>query len=125
MTSRIVRDAIGLRFGILSSRKSEATVRDDAHAPGPRRRGARHPVRLWPADETLWLRENGAWRPRAARHVLCALAALGRRGRYAARPDGGAKIITGPVSALALPDAEAEIRFVFRVTPLGYGEADL
>ncbi|MCJ2139617.1 hypothetical protein [Methylobacterium sp. E-066] len=84
---------------------------------------ARHPVRLWPADETLWLRENGAWCPRAARHVLCALAALGRRGRYAARSEGDGKIVTGPVSTLALPDAEAEIRFVFRVTPLGYGEA--
>jgi len=89
----------------------------------PRPRGPRHPVRQWPADETLWLRENGAWRPRAARHVLCALAALGRRGRYAARAEHEAKIITGPVSALALPDAEAEIRFVFRLTPLGYGEA--
>lgn len=93
----------------------------DAFATGPR--GAGRPVRVWPADETLWLRENGAWRPRAARHVLHALASLGSRGRYAAHAERGVKIVTGPVSTLALPDAEAKIRFVFHVTPLGYGEA--
>ncbi|MDP4005410.1 hypothetical protein [Methylobacterium sp. NEAU K] len=83
------------------------------------------PVRLWPADESVWLDENGARRPRAARHVLRALAALGPRGRYAARAEGRGKIVTGPVSALALRDAEAESRFVFRLTPLGYGEDEL
>ncbi|MCJ2057251.1 hypothetical protein MKL09_11870 [Methylobacterium sp. J-048] len=92
----------------------------DAFAPGPR--GTGRPVRVWPADESVWLRENGARRPRAARHVLRALASLGPRGRYEAHTEHGAKILTGPVSTLALPDAEAEIRFVFRITPLGYGE---
>lgn len=98
----------------------------DAIIPGLHHHVAGRPrhVRLWPGDEAVWLRENGAWRPRAARHVLRALAALGPKGRYAARPEGHGKVVTGPVSTLALPDAEAEIRFVFRITPLGYGEAD-
>ena len=86
--------------------------------------GPRHPVplRAWPEDEALWLDENGVRRPRAARHVLASLAALDRRGRYAARAEGGARILTGPVSALALRDADAAIGFVFSVTPYGYGE---
>jgi hypothetical protein len=87
----------------------------------PDRAGRPVPLRAWPAEAALWLDENGARHPRAARHALAALAALGLRGRYAARAEGGAKIVTGPVSALALRDAEAETGFVFRVTPYGYG----
>ncbi|AIQ89466.1 protein of unassigned function [Methylobacterium oryzae CBMB20] len=34
---------------------------------------------------------------------------------------GAGKIVTGPASALALRDSEAEIGFVFQVTPYGYG----
>ncbi|MGH1590405.1 hypothetical protein ACRBEV_21295 [Methylobacterium phyllosphaerae] len=79
------------------------------------------PLRVWPDDATVWLAENGVQRPRAARHALAALAALGLRGRYAARRAGAGTVVTGPASALALRDAEAEIGFVFRVTPYGYG----
>jgi hypothetical protein len=35
---------------------------------------------------------------------------------------GGGAVVIGPVSALALRDAEAAMQFVFRVTPCGYGE---
>lgn len=77
------------------------------------------PVRLWPDEAALWLDENGVRRPRAARHALAALAILGRRGRYAARKEAGVKVVTGPASALALRDAEAEIQFVFRVASCG------
>ncbi len=89
----------------------------------PYRGGARAPVpvRVWPEEGALWLDENGVRRPRAARHALAALAVLGIRGRFAARAEGGGKLVTGPVSALVLRDAEAEIRFVFRITPYGDG----
>lgn len=80
------------------------------------------PVRVWPGEAALWLDENGVRRPRAARHVLAALAIPGTRGRYAARATGSGTVVIGPVSALALRDAEAEMQFVFRVTPYGYGE---
>lgn len=90
----------------------------------PRRR--LRPVRVWPGEAALWLDENGVRHPRAARHVLAALAGrvTGRptHGRYAARTAEGGTILTGPVSALALHDAEATIQFVVRVTPYGYGE---
>ena len=36
--------------------------------------------------------ENGVRRPRAARHVLASLAALDRRGRYAARAEGAHRV---------------------------------
>lgn len=85
----------------------------------PDRAGRPVPLRAWPAEAALWLDENGARHPREAHH---ALAALDLRGRYAARAEGGAKIVTEPVSALALRDAEAETGLVFRVTPYGYGE---
>jgi hypothetical protein len=93
-------------------------------SPRIRPDGPGHPVpmRAWPEDEALWLDENGVRRPRAARHVLASLAALDRRGRYAARAEGAARILTGPVSALALRDADAAIGFVLSVTPYGYGE---
>lgn len=90
-----------------------------AHSDGA---GRPLPLRVWPADAALWLDENGARRGRAARHALAALAAIGPRGAYAARAEGGGRIITGPASALALPDAEAETGFVFHVTPYGHGE---
>lgn len=80
------------------------------------------PLRVWPGEAALWLDENGVRRPRAARHALAALAIPGARGRYAARAAGGGTVVTGPVSALALRDAEAEMQFVFRVTPYGYGD---
>ncbi|MGH1573593.1 hypothetical protein ACRAWG_26740 [Methylobacterium sp. P31] len=80
------------------------------------------PLRLWPRDEATWLDENGARHPIAARDVLSALAKHGSQGPYAARLEGGGTVVAGPVSALALPDARAEIQFVFRVTPIGYGE---
>jgi hypothetical protein len=80
------------------------------------------PLRLWPEEAALWLGENRARRPRAARQALAALAAREARGRYAARAEGGGAVVTGPVSALALRDAEAAIQFVFRLTPDGYGE---
>jgi hypothetical protein len=86
------------------------------------RAGAPLPLRVWPEEAALWLDENGARRPRAARHALAALAALGLRGGYAARAEGGGKVMVGPASALALRDVEAEIRFVFELTPCGYGE---
>ncbi|MCJ2073260.1 hypothetical protein MKK75_31500 [Methylobacterium sp. J-030] len=79
-------------------------------------------MRVWPGEAALWLGENGACRPRAVRHMLAALAISGTRGRYAARAAGGSKVVIGPVSALALHDAEAEMQFVFRITPYGYGE---
>lgn len=90
-------------------------ARPEGHRP-PR------PVRAWPEEGALWLDENGVRRPRAARHVLAALAARAPRGRYMARAEGGALILTGPSSALVLRDAEAAMRFVFSVTPYGYGE---
>ena len=80
------------------------------------------PLRLWPDEAAVWLDENGVRRPRAARHALVALAILGRRGRYAARKEVGGKVVTGPASALALRDAEAEIQFVYRVASCGDGE---
>ncbi|MCJ2048595.1 hypothetical protein [Methylobacterium sp. J-070] len=80
------------------------------------------PLRTWPTDATLWLDENGARCPRAARHALAALATLEPGGRYAARAVGAGTIVTGPASALALRDREAEIGFVFHLTPYGYGE---
>jgi len=70
----------------------------------------------------LWLAENGVRRPRAARHALAALARPGTRGRYAACAVSGGTVLIGPVSALALRNAEAEVQFVFQVTPYGYGE---
>ncbi|KAA0123393.1 hypothetical protein CIW48_13190 [Methylobacterium sp. P1-11] len=79
------------------------------------------PLRVWPADEVVWLDENGVRRPRAARRALAALATVGSRGRYAARSEGGGKIVVGPASALVLGDAEAEIGFVLSLTPYGYG----
>ena len=57
-------------------------------------------------------------------HVVAyraALATVGSRGRYAARAEGGGKIVAGPASALVLGDAEAEIGFVLSLTPYGYG----
>lgn len=97
---------------------------DAARRSRSRRGGTGHPVpvRLWPGEAALWLHENGVLRPRAARHALAALAIRGTRGRYAARSEGGGTIVAGPASVLALRDAEAEIQFVFRVTPCGYGE---
>lgn len=89
---------------------------------GLRGTGRPVPVRLWPEEAALWLDENGVRRPRAARHALAALAILGRRGRYAARREGGGQVVIGPASALALRDAEAVIAFVVRVTSCGYGE---
>lgn len=98
----------------------------DAARLRPRRRatGAPRPLRLWPEDAAVWLEENGARHPRAARDALAALAVLEARGRYAAHAAGGGKRVTGPASALALGDAEAEIQFVFRVTSYGYGGAE-
>lgn len=49
-------------------------------------------------------------------------ASPGGAARDAARTAEGGTILTGPVSALALHDAEATIQFVVRVTPYGYGE---
>lgn len=92
-----------------------------AARPDPGCAAPQLPLRFWPEDATVWLAENGVRRPRAARHALAALAALGLRGRYEARRVGAGKIVTGPASALALRDSEAEIGFVFQVTPYGYG----
>ncbi len=82
-------------------------------------------MRQWPEDETVWLNENDARRPSAARQILSAVASLRSRGRYVVRLEGRGKIVIGPVSALTLCDAEAEIQFVFCVTPFGYGEDSL
>jgi hypothetical protein len=90
--------------------------------PGHNRSGRPRPLRVWPGEAVLWLAENGVHRPRAARHALAALARPGARGPYAARAVGGGAVVIGPVSALALRDAEAAMQFVFRVTPCGYGE---
>ncbi|MHB2207879.1 hypothetical protein [Methylobacterium sp. CM6257] len=90
----------------------------------PRKREADRfvPLRQWPQDEAAWLDENGARHPTAARDVLSALGGRGPRGPYAARPEGDGVVVAGPVSALALSDAQAEIRFVFRVTLFSHGE---
>ncbi len=79
-------------------------------------------MRQWPEDETVWLNENDARRPSSARQILSAVASLRSRGQYVVCLEGRGKIIKGPVSALTLCDAEAEIQFVFRLTPLGYGD---
>ncbi|SFU73911.1 hypothetical protein SAMN02799643_02071 [Methylobacterium sp. UNCCL125] len=79
------------------------------------------PRRVWPADAAAWRDENGVRQPRAARRTLAALAALESRGRYDAWAEGEGKVVAGPVSALVLGDAEAEIGFVFSLTPDGYG----
>ncbi len=89
--------------------------------PPARGAGKPLPLRVWPADESVWLDENGVRHARAARRALAALAALGSCGRYGARIAGRGKVVTGPASALVLRDAEAEIGFVLSVTPYGYG----
>jgi hypothetical protein len=101
-----------VRFGVLRA--------GGRHPGGAGRRPL--PLRAWPADAALWLDENGARRPRAARHILAALAARGARGAFAARAAGGGQVVAGPVSVLTLPDARAETDFVFHLTPYGHGE---